>query len=168
MISGFHKRRILLWAALLGFLTGLSSFGAPLEAYLHIARNHLREAPASGNIVLVAVNDRSIAQVGTWPWPRRVHAELASELDRMGAEQVAFDIDFSSESNERDDTALASSLSALRTKPLLPFDTSWIRPVARDPTIFLFHPSEAAPNSPLSMCTTTLWDSCGSFPRPRK
>lgn len=31
---------------------------------------------ASGNVVVVAIDAPSIDQIGVWPWPRRLHAEL--------------------------------------------------------------------------------------------
>ena len=31
---------------------------------------------ASGDVVVVAIDAPSIEQIGVWPWPRRLHAEL--------------------------------------------------------------------------------------------
>ena len=31
---------------------------------------------ATGDIVLVAIDSRSIEQIGVWPWPRQHHADL--------------------------------------------------------------------------------------------
>ena len=33
------------------------------------------------DVVIVAIDDRSLNELGQWPWPRDVHAEL---LDRLG------------------------------------------------------------------------------------
>jgi diguanylate cyclase (GGDEF)-like protein len=42
--------------------------------------------PADDRIVIVAVDPASLAAMGRWPWPRRMHAQL---LDRLGAAGVA-------------------------------------------------------------------------------
>ena len=50
-------------------------------------RNHLTDMrfsatprAASGEIVLVAIDPRSIADIGVWPWPRTLHAQLIDRL----------------------------------------------------------------------------------------
>lgn len=42
--------------------------------------------PADDRIVIVAIDPASLAAMGRWPWPRRMHAQL---LDRLGAAGVA-------------------------------------------------------------------------------
>jgi EAL domain-containing protein (putative c-di-GMP-specific phosphodiesterase class I)/CHASE2 domain-containing sensor protein len=113
------RRRILLWTTLLALLTGVLDLGRPLEDYFLVGRNALRQHPASGEIVVVAVDDRTLAELEQWPWPRRVHGELATRLDRMGARKIAFDIDFSSRSTPAEDQRFADAMSRLRTKPIL-------------------------------------------------
>ncbi len=36
---------------------------------------------ATGDVVVVAIDAPSIEQIGVWPWPRRLHAELLQRLD---------------------------------------------------------------------------------------
>jgi EAL domain-containing protein (putative c-di-GMP-specific phosphodiesterase class I)/CHASE2 domain-containing sensor protein len=113
------RRRILLWTTLLALLTGAIELGQPLEHYLLVGRNAIRQHPASGETVIVAIDDKSLAKLQAWPWPRHVHGELAQRLDRLGARKVAFDIDFSSRSTPAEDRAFASALASLRTKAIL-------------------------------------------------
>ena len=47
----------------------------------------------SDDIVLVTIDDRSLEQMGRWPWPRRFHAELLDVL--KGSRAVGMDIIFS-------------------------------------------------------------------------
>ena len=54
---------------------------------------------ASGEIVLVAVDPPSLNEIGVWPWPRKLYAELIDRLENAGVADIAFDIDFSSISN---------------------------------------------------------------------
>lgn len=57
--------------------------------------------PADSDLVIVAIDDRSLAELGRWPWPRRVHAALIDRLAQAGSGPVALDILFSE--RERDD-----------------------------------------------------------------
>jgi len=64
----------------------------------------------SGGIVLVEIDPASLRQVGVWPWPRHVYAQLLDKLMALGAAETTFDIDFSSASTEADDAAFADAL----------------------------------------------------------
>ena len=50
-------------------------------------------APAQ-DIVIVAIDERSLRELGRWPWSRRVHAELVDKLTTAGAKVVALNIVF--------------------------------------------------------------------------
>jgi len=45
-------------------------------------------------IVLVAVDEESLSQLGRWPWSRRLHASLIDRLKADGARVIALDIVF--------------------------------------------------------------------------
>ncbi len=40
-------------------------------------------------IAIIAIDDQSIANIGRWPWPREVHAQLIDQLSAAGAKAVA-------------------------------------------------------------------------------
>ncbi len=61
-------------------------------------------------IVVVDIDAKSIATLGAWPWPRRVHADLIRALGRLGSSEIALDVDFSTRSNDADDGALETAL----------------------------------------------------------
>src|SRR5262249_47373465 len=46
----------------------------------------------SGNVVILAIDDASIAALGGWPLPRRVLGEAVRRLAEAGARVVAFDL----------------------------------------------------------------------------
>ena len=50
--------------------------------------------PHSGRIVIVDIDERSLAAVGQWPWRRDVIARLVTRLRDMGASAVALDMVF--------------------------------------------------------------------------
>jgi CHASE2 domain-containing sensor protein len=43
----------------------------------------------SERIAIIAIDDQSIANIGRWPWPREVHAQLIDQLKAAGAKTVA-------------------------------------------------------------------------------
>jgi len=80
----------------------------------------LSQRPATGNVVLVEIDAKSIEALKIWPWPRSVHAELLDKLVALGARRVAFDVDFSAQSRPEEDKALEAALSRASGKVLLP------------------------------------------------
>jgi len=69
-----------------------------------------RAAPA--DVVIVAIDDASIAQLGRWPWPRAVHAALLDRLRADGVQAVALDILFTEPdaASPAGDAALAAAM----------------------------------------------------------
>lgn len=66
----------------------------------------------SGRVVIVAVDDESVRQKGSFgTWPRRWHGEVAQTLRRRGARVVTFDLLLSDANNPADD-ALAGAAFA--------------------------------------------------------
>lgn len=107
-------------AALLGLLCGLVEFGAPLENFMRDARAIGRRHAPSDQIVIVAIDDKSISDLKGWPWPRRHHAELIEALDRQGAKEIYFDLEFSSPSNAEDDARLGAAIERSSAPVTLP------------------------------------------------
>jgi diguanylate cyclase (GGDEF)-like protein/PAS domain S-box-containing protein len=82
-----------------------------IERGLVDLRARLQPRPASGELLVVAIDPASLQALNSWPWPRRYHAEVLRRLLAAGARRVAFDIDFSSSSTPADDRALADALA---------------------------------------------------------
>ena len=62
-----------------------------LRAYDELLRRTARPPP-TGRVSIVAVDEKSIAEIGQWPWPRDVVARLVEQLHDLGARVIAFDI----------------------------------------------------------------------------
>lgn len=62
------------------------------------------------NISIVAIDDASLTQIGRWPWPRTVHAEIVGKLKAAGAAVIGYDVNFPEPSNEKDDSQFAAAL----------------------------------------------------------
>lgn len=84
--------------------------------------------PAPDDIVIVAIDDASIAELGAWPWRRATHAALLDCLRSAGARAVALDLVFTEPdaTAPQDDAALAAALA--RGPPtILPLIVDWRR-----------------------------------------
>ncbi|MDH3315336.1 MAG: CHASE2 domain-containing protein [Gammaproteobacteria bacterium] len=81
----------------------------------------LMERPAPSDMVIVAIDDQSLADIGRWPWRRAVHATLINRLTEAGARAVALDV-ILSEPDARDPKGDLSLAKALRAngKTVLP------------------------------------------------
>ncbi|MBH5369898.1 EAL domain-containing protein [Bradyrhizobium glycinis] len=75
---------------------------------------------ATGDIVVVGIDAPSIDQIGVWPWPRRLHAEMLHRLEAAGAQDVAFDVDFSTPSDPASDEAFTKALRDAGGSTILP------------------------------------------------
>lgn len=54
----------------------------------------LRAAPPSDRIIIVAIDDSSIATLGQWPWPRDIHAQALERLAAVRPAAVTYDLLF--------------------------------------------------------------------------
>jgi adenylate cyclase len=75
-----------------------------LEAKALDLRFHLRGEITPGTpVVLVVIDDRSIAELGRWPWSRRRFAELVQRLQAARAKVIGFDLLFAEAEETADD-----------------------------------------------------------------
>ena len=80
---------------------------------------------ATGTIVLVAIDSRSIDQIGVWPWPRQHHADLTYKLIDAGVTDIVFDVDFSSASTPTADDTFVQALRKAGGSVVLPAFKQW-------------------------------------------
>jgi diguanylate cyclase len=108
--------KTLLWAALLAAVAGIWQIGAPIDLMMQIAKGNLQSRNASGEIVVVSVDDKSVQQLNAWPWPRRYHGELLDKLIAAGASEVVFDDSFEIATDRADDAAFENAAKRNPTK----------------------------------------------------
>ena len=96
------------FAAIAGLV--LSGGFAPLDNALRDLRFAANPRLATGSVVFVDIDSRSLDGVGVWPWPRHVQGQMLDQLMALGADDVVFDIDFSLPSTPAEDDAFAASL----------------------------------------------------------
>ena len=103
--------KLLLWTAIAGLLFGLIGLGELPEDILRATRNSLHMHKASGDIILVKFDDKSLREVGRWPWPRRTYAEMIDRLTAEGANRIFVDVVMDSRTNPSDDAVLEKALA---------------------------------------------------------
>jgi len=104
-------------AFLLGSLSFAAGWGTGLDRSL---RDALRSRPASGEIHIVEIDSRSLERIHRWPLPRSVHAAAVDRLHAAGARVIAFDVDFSADSDPLQDARFAASLKRAGGSVVLP------------------------------------------------
>ena len=74
-----------------------------LDRYLYDTRLRLQPAKPSSRVIIVDIDDRSLAEQGRWPWSRARLAALADTIAREGgARAVGFDMLFAESQPEQD------------------------------------------------------------------
>jgi len=112
------RRALYVWVAGIATLAVVVTFGALQRPVLDRLTNLvfdsyqrlLPRAETGAPVAVVDIDEASIAELGQWPWPRSVLAELVDRLGQAGAANVAFDIVFP----EADRTSMAMQADLLR------------------------------------------------------
>jgi diguanylate cyclase (GGDEF)-like protein len=88
------KARLLTGLAAASLVTLLILSGQTWRAdtWFYDAVSHATSRPAGDRIVVVAIDEKSLAELGHWPWSRRTHAELIDRLGAAGVRGVGLDI----------------------------------------------------------------------------
>jgi len=95
-------KKTTVWDVVIGFILTLSvlaayslhwSFCEGIELKFYDMRSKLRQnLAAADEVVLVSIDDSSLAAIGRWPWPRWRLAALVDKLSSAGAKVVGLDI----------------------------------------------------------------------------
>jgi diguanylate cyclase len=125
-----HPRlRIFFWAALIMTIFGAIEAGEPLEDVLKAGRDYVRSQPASGEIVVVGVDDRTGAHFGGFSYSRSIDAKLVDNLFALGARRVFFDRVYADATSPEGDQAFAAALARHRGRVFLgaisPYVNGW-------------------------------------------
>lgn len=74
--------------------------------------NYREKIKPGNDIIIVAIDEKSLDRLGRWPWPRTRIAELIDKLKAYGAKVVAFDMVFS----EPDESSGINTIRKLKRK----------------------------------------------------
>lgn len=112
------RRRRREWGILSVTLLALAAWLSPpdtLDRVNHIVQDaglRLVSRPAHPDIVIVAIDDASIAAIGRWPWRRALHAELISRISAQQPQVIGMDVLLNEEDLDypEDDLLLADAI----------------------------------------------------------
>ncbi|MEK9671273.1 MAG: adenylate/guanylate cyclase domain-containing protein [Rhodospirillaceae bacterium] len=111
--------RVVGYALLIGFLFVYNWNPPPVEFFKLKAFDFYQQIkpreippPAKKPVTIIDLDEKSLAEVGQWPWPRDVIAQLTQNLMKMGAVLVAFDIVFA-EPDRMNPSSIADALKGL-------------------------------------------------------
>jgi adenylate cyclase len=93
------------------FLTGPALLDH-LELKTYDIRLRTLKSARPSHVTIAAIDERSLASLGRWPWSRAVHARLAERLDQLGAKVIAFDMFFPEREAPRADAQFARAIGA--------------------------------------------------------
>lgn len=121
---------LLLFTATLGYQNGLVQLDLPL--YDQFMRINTR--PARDDIIIVAIDDYSISQLGRWPWQRALHAQVLNTIMQAKPKAIGLDVimtepelsitsTIQGPSGRNNDAALSKALQA-SNKVVLPMVTA--------------------------------------------
>ncbi|MET0807438.1 MAG: CHASE2 domain-containing protein [Pseudoxanthomonas sp.] len=99
-MSGQHSKasrgrsRLLTALAAASLVTLLHLFGVTwrADAWVYDTFGHASSHAADERVLVVAIDEKSLAELGRWPWSRRTHAELLERLDQAGIRGVALNL----------------------------------------------------------------------------
>ena len=148
---------------LLGTVLGLYLVGNPLLDIIELKTYDIRLAmspvtPGDPAVAIVAIDEKSLAAHGRWPWSRATMARLVERLDAAGARVIAFDVFFSEAENrtaleqierlEREQQVSGEGSPYARVKRALAADSSFGKAIAKSgkvvlPMVFLMSEEEA-------------------------
>ncbi|RKT21624.1 CHASE2 domain-containing sensor protein [Paraburkholderia sp. RAU2J] len=92
-------------------LASLGRLSASVDLLVYDYFLSARAQPSLADIVVVEIDNASIAQLGRWPWPRSVHAALLEQIARAKPAAVVYDVLFTEANPEDAQLAHAVALS---------------------------------------------------------
>lgn len=89
-----------------------------LERYAYDLGAHGRNRAPSDRIAVIAIDDQSIQNLGRWPWPRTLHAQLIDKLRAGGAKVIGTTVFYSEAQQDPGMAALDEIGKSLQSSPL--------------------------------------------------
>jgi PAS domain S-box-containing protein len=104
----------------LAFLLPGSALFWRIDQTLYDESLRLTRAPLAGDVVVIAIDDASLRQIGRWPWRRSVHAALLDRLATANTRAVFLDVMFAEPDPDPAQDVLLAGAMARHRKVVLP------------------------------------------------
>jgi serine/threonine-protein kinase len=89
-----------------------------LERSIYDLGVRARDRTPSDRIAVIAIDDQSIQNLGRWPWPRNLHAQLVDRLRAGGAKVIGNTVFYSETEQDAGAAAIDELAKALQASPL--------------------------------------------------
>jgi EAL domain-containing protein (putative c-di-GMP-specific phosphodiesterase class I)/CHASE2 domain-containing sensor protein len=104
---------------LLSVVVGVASIGEPVDRVLEAAVGSLAWRPVSGDIVVVALDDKTIAQSARGDFSMAQHAQLVDAIDAAGAKRLFVDFTYERRQNDRELPLLTAAVKRMKDRVIL-------------------------------------------------
>ena len=130
------RLRIFITTLIICGIIGLISLTEPLEDIYRGGRNYLRHRPVDKSVVLIAIDDRTVRELGSINYSRTNDAKLVDALFARGARRVYYDKAFADPVDSAGDAAFAGTLAKHRGRVFLGVTLSLNRNTGLNETIW--------------------------------
>lgn len=83
--------------------------------------------PPQPDIVIIAIDSKSLATIGRWPWSREVHAKIIDQLRSVNPQLVGYDVVFAHPEDQTVDNQLADNLQLAQFPIVLAAEAVYVR-----------------------------------------
>ncbi len=97
-------------SSLLAVILAQTPLANPFDRALYDQLTRMRTYGPSDKILIAAIDEPSLAELGAWPWRRGIHAALIDRLTAAGVAAIGYDVMFLEPDPGGDDAALAIAL----------------------------------------------------------
>src|SRR3546814_19238924 len=91
-------------------VVGVATLAEPRDMFVEAAIGRLGARPVSGDIVVVALDERSLASAGGGDYSPTHHAAIINAVNKAGAKRLFIDFDYHRRENDRDFGALTDAV----------------------------------------------------------
>ena len=117
--SLFISWRTIALALLLSVAAGLSSIAEPVDRIIEAAVGRVAWRPVSGDIVVVALDDKTIEKYGRDDFSIRRHAQVIDAINRANAKRLFVDFTYERRRNDRDLPQLTDAVKRMHDRIVL-------------------------------------------------
>ena len=128
--------RTLALAMLLSILVGFSGAGDLPDRLIAMATSRLADRPVSGDIVIVALDDRTLGQTPGGSLSMTQYANVISAMDKAGAKRVFLDFYFDRRESDPDFSRLTDAVKKMGERAVLAIATKSIPGTGRNRSIY--------------------------------
>jgi len=111
--------RTICLSLLLAVIAGLSSVAEPIDRVIEAAVGRVAWRPVSGEIVVVALDDKTMAQALRGDFSAAQHARVINAIDRAGARRLFVDFTYERRQNDRDLPLLTDAVKRMKNRIVL-------------------------------------------------